>query len=309
MSEAEELTLKNIVEKLHELKTIATAKKYYPRIIMIYNNVPGKTLRDKFMNDKKVIEWIKNNESLKTESSKRGYYSAYLFVLSEFGFPATKRKLVSNLIRDSSENNIVYQKQKLIDEQMPLSDAKETFERIEEMYKNFIDNMDPVKYDENRMYAAYLHLIIHYGVIRNSELVHVMVFDGDSHVPNFINRSKKVLTIRDHKIYKAQPIKELILDDKFMDIIKPAKGALFFQGSSKKTNVGGINLYSSTEGLTKRLKKAIGLDHYELRKMKTSIVLATNNMVQIRKLAYIQGHSIMTQYEHYNKYNKAEEED
>jgi len=298
----EQLTLENIKARLYDLLANATAKVYYDRILKIKNKFPSKNLRDSFINEKKIIDWIETNPSFKTNSTKRAWLSAYLFVLSEFSFPVTKRKTVSKRVQTSAKKSIIDQRIKLEEELVPLKDAEDTFEKLKVMYDGYKEKMGD-KYDTNRMYAAYLHIILNYGAIRLSELVEVIIMNGDSKLSNFINREKKVLIIRDHKNVKYQPIKEIILDDEFMKIIKPATNALFFTGKS------GNNLYNTADGLSKRLAKEIGYGHYDLRKMKSSIAIANGNIQAIEKLERVQGHSLATQLNYYNKYSKKASED
>jgi len=293
----ENFSLEDIKTRLYDLLSPSTAKAYYDRILKIKKKFDSKNLVDSFIDEDKIINWIQTNPAFKSSSTMRAYLSAYLFVLSEFCFPVPKRKIVQALIQKSIKKSIIEQKDKLQNEQMPLKEAEETFEKLKIMYDDYKDKMSDI-YDTNRMFAAYLHLILNYGVIRLHELVQVVIIDGESQLPNFINRKNKMLVIRDHKTIKKRSIKEIVLDDEFMSIIKPASNALFFTGKSS------FKLYNTADGLSKRLAKEIGIGHYELRKMKSSLIIASGDISAIEKLEMIQGHSLATQMDYYNKYSK-----
>ena len=143
--------------------------------------------------------------------------------------------------------------------------------------------------------------------MRNSEFASIIIADGVSNADNYINRKTGLLTIRDHKTKKTQPLKEIQLDKHFMEIIKPAHNAIFFSGGVNGKSGG--NLFGSGDGLQKRIQRELGLDNYEVRKAKTSIELSKpNNAKGVARLAEIQGHSVDTQLSFYNNYKDGDKD-
>ena len=305
------ISLEGIRSKLSDLKSQSTAKAYYDRIFYMYNEFhkkePLKTLRELFDNSKMVIDYIqrggKHGNQLRSLSSKRGYLSAYLSLLVEFDFDSEKRKLVSSIIKDQIKESYVEQKQNI--QVHDIDVAKDTFKKLEVMYQEYYSKMSKDNYDINRMWAAYLYLVLNYGVLRNAELSSILVSTGESQHDNYINKATGELIIREHKTKASNPERRYKLDSKFMSIIAPATHALMFSGKPQK-NVSGGNFYNTPDGFKKRINRDLKIDNYELRKMKVSIELSKkNNMKAIEALSEFQGHSLQTQYDYYNTYKQS----
>ena len=305
-----EITLENIREKLTGLKAKTTVRAYYSRLEQMYNEFRGKTkdtIRTVFEDDKKVIDWVVSGGGgkFKSVSAKRGYLSAYLFLLINYDFDIKKRRKVQAIIKEQMIEDKLAQNDKIKNTHFDLKEAKQMFKKIDDLYEHhysmmFAFDRDEV-YDIHRMWAAYLYFVLNYGVLRNSEFASIIIADGVSNADNYINRKTGLLTIRDHKTKKTQPLKEIQLDKHFMEIIKPAHNAIFFSGGANGKSGG--NLFGSGDGFQKRIQRELGLDNYEVRKAKTSIELSKpNNAKGVARLAEIQGHSVDTQLSFYNTY-------
>ncbi len=294
-------TVKDIESKLYNLLSKSTAKIYYTRILKIIEIFPEERVRDIFSDNKRIIDWVYGNPKFKTTTTHRAWLSAYLFVLSEFDFPIPMRRSISTLIHASVKKSMIDQKEKLVDELLSPKIARNTFKNLKNKYDSYKKAIIPDKYTPSSMYAMYLYLVIHYGVIRLSELISVQIIDGESENPNYINRKKQLLIIRDHKTMKYLPIKEIELDDEFMGLIKHAENLFVTARGNKR--------YDTADGLDKRLYKELGISHYELRKMKSSLAIASGDIPAIERLEQVQGHNLSTQLNYYNKYAKSAADD
>lgn len=294
----DELTIESIEERLNETKSSSTVKSYFQKIRTIAKAIEGDSLREKFEKRNEIVKWINANPSLKTNATRRAYLSAYKFVLDEFGFRAIDRNAIKNLVRDSAELGVIEQKKKMEQDEIPIEEAEDMLKDLKELYELYKESMSPDVYDHRRSIATFLHLVINYGVLRPSELYKMTVHDGDSTNPNFINRENRVMIIREHKTKANQPIKEIILDDAFMELIKPCKKFIFPMKNGRP--------YASPDGFSKMIVSKVGTDYYDMRKMKTSLVLDKGDNNEILKLSKIQGHSVQTQLDYYNKYKRGE---
>ena len=150
-----------------------------------------------------------------------------------------------------------------------------------------------MKEQKNDIFA---HMVLNYGVLRPDELYNMKVLDEDNDEDNYINVETQTMVINKHKTIKNYGVKRIKLDDKFIDMVYEKLGGHVFTNLNNEP-------YQTGKGLTDMIVRQYGCTIYDIRKMKTSIVLKDGNEVEREKLAKFQGHDVSTMVSYYKTYN------
>jgi hypothetical protein len=148
-----------------------------------------------------------------------------------------------------------------------------------------------------------LKLYIEYGVLGSSEFINCLITDNDDNNKiNYINIKSKNLFINIHKNYKKKKGPKIIaLDDALLKYIKPGLDKYLISNKNGE-------LYKSSSSFAKFFKNTFSeYNIYDLRRAICSRTIEEGITSKIKKLEYIQGHTIGVMLEFYNVYSKKRE--
>jgi len=119
---------------------------------------------------------------------------------------------------------------------------------------------------------------------------------------NYINVNTKKIIVRNHKTDESQKDRIIDIEDKkLLGILKKGLGKYFI------TDKNG-ELFKTSSKYGEYFKGLFNYAPYDLRKAHTSKIIKEciedRNTEKLERLAYIQGHSLNTMLNHYNKYNQ-----
>lgn len=298
--EATPLPVNEVLARIKEKFSYDTNRAYEKNLRLILKELnvdiksnPTVDIRPYFNNIDNIIGVV--NAKWTGLSTRKSYYSTVLAILNMFQFPVKDSKKVQKLISNSAiqVNLDTHLRSKLPEMNKPLSEAQAMMDNLQTKYNQLIENLDNSKYSKNNMFAAFLHLILNYGVLRANELVSLVRLPnnvGNIEVNHVLPNGE--IFIYDHKTVKSIGTRSFKTDRTFARIIKNCDGNLF-------TNEKGGS-YANAQGLEKRFFKEFGLRLYDVRKAKVSLMLATKDIKKIKRLEMIQGHSIKTMMTHYH---------
>jgi hypothetical protein len=303
MSNVQNFTLEGAGHKLTELgKSAGTLRSYKGKWEIIAKTFPEKqSLKNGFASVDNVIAFIYAKSE--SPSTRKTYLSAYKALLDLYDYPARTRKKVSELIKQEQENSTIQQAIKNQTPPFSLEDAKEMFQKLDELFKKAIKKASKEKeYGNATMLASYLFLILKHGVLRSDELSSLIISDKPLKDVNSISKTG-VLTIIHHKNEKSLGTVTTKIDKKIIPLISKApEGVPFIHQLSKPVN-GVYTAYQSGDGVSKMLKRQIGYLNHTIRDAKTSIVLNSESPERRQALRHYQMHSLDTQLTHYTKHS------
>ena len=143
---------------------------------------------------------------------------------------------------------------------------------------------------------VFAHLVVNYGVLRPDELYNMKVLEEDNDDDNYININTKTMVINHHKTIKQYGVKRVELDSIIIDMVKPMLGGCIFLNKKGEP-------YETAKGFTDYVRRTYGHTVYDIRKMKTSIVLKDNNENERERVAKFQGHDVSTMISYYKTFN------
>jgi len=107
------------------------------------------------------------------------------------------------------------------------------------------------------------------------------------------------LIINNHKNDRKGP-KVIDLDDKFIKLLKHGSGEYLISNNKNQ-------LYQSSSYISKFFSKTFSYDVYDLRKSICSKVISEGDTEKIKRLEYIQGHTMDVMLKFYNVYSNKED--
>ena len=141
---------------------------------------------------------------------------------------------------------------------------------------------------------------LEYGVLRSSEIINCLITDNDDNNKiNYINIKSKNLVINIHKNDKKGP-KIIELDKTFLKYIKPGLDKYLISNKNGE-------LYKNSSSFAKFFTNIFSYNVYDLRRAISSKTIAEGITSKIKKLEYIQGHTIGVMLEFYNVYSKKQD--
>lgn len=272
-----------------------TADSYFTTMKLVYDHFKNDNLV-KLLNDneKEVIEFLKSKYN--NPSTLKVKMSSILKAYTLLGIQSLLlKKEIEKLLTDVSLK---------IDKDKMMGVNKESVEEARDilakfkLYKKELKSKIGNKWDINAQMFCVLYIYLNYGVIRPQELIDCIILDKEiDEKRNYINLTKKQLVINIHKNNFDGRFKIIDLDDELVDVLKLGLNKYLITQKSGK-------LYESSSGFSKVFYKMFKYNAYDLRKVISSLAIASGDAERIKRLEYIQGHALSTILDHYNKYSK-----
>jgi len=235
---------------------------------------------------------IKKINAIYSHQTQKSHYSALLKYLNVFNLQNDKQTEIKNKLSDLRKQVSINNSEKPTDE---IQNAIKKWNLLIDEYKKILSEHNFKTYDK---YLSLLHFFIYYGILRPSELAIIYIsYDDDETKDGCISINKKQLIIRKHKTVKSTGTRIINLKDDFINLIKNNVNNYLFTNSKNKQHTA-----NSINKLLNNLFKKYDCTLYDLRKIKTSLTLKTNDIEAIKTLENIQGHNLKTQLEYYKTY-------
>ena len=296
-----------LLEEMTKILKEQTTKKntfdnYYRCLMDVYNHFKLNNINELLRtNENEIIKYIETKyENSSTIKSKLcGIYKCYKVLniksdlfknkIEEYKYKTQTQtdKAKNENKKDEDEGN------KMIEE------FEKHYKELEQKIKNDLSLLTEWK-QEAQLFCL-LKLYLQYGVLRSSEIINCLITDNDDNNKiNYINIKTKNLVINIHKNDKKGP-KIIELDDEFLKYIKPGLDKYLI------CNKNGL-LYKNSSSFAKFFKNTFSeYNVYDLRRAICSRTIEEGITSKIKKLEYIQGHTIGVMLEFYNVYSKKQE--
>jgi hypothetical protein len=246
--------------------------------------------------DKEMIDYIVNKyKDIKTQKTKICcVYKCYkLLNIENELFKTTIKDYIKPIMIENDKEK--QENKKALSEAIEMIDYFETREtEINETIISTPSLLD--EWSSEVQLSCLLKLYLNYGVLRPGELLDCKIVNNETLETNYIDISKKQLIINVHK-NDIKGSKTIDLDDRFIKLVSKGLGKYLIQRKDKK-------LYKSTSSFTKFFKRMFNdYTPYDLRKAISSKCIHDNDLEEIAKLEYIQGHSLKNILDYYNVYD------
>ena len=261
----------------HKPFTVSTKKSYKNCMKNIHKHFNLDDYTQLLKEPKLLIDYI--YKAYDKDSTKKNHLSCLLFLIKSF-CPNDDNEIKITDLNKILLNNLTTQRSNKMDE------GKQYIGKAYGL-------MAFMKEQKNNIFA---HMVLNYGVLRPDELYNMKVLDEDNDEDNYINVETQTMVINRHKTIKNYGVKRIKLDDKFIDMVYEKLGGHVFTNLNNEP-------YQTGKGLTDMIVRQYGCTIYDIRKMKTSIVLKDGNEVEREKLAKFQGHDVSTMVSYYKTYN------
>ena len=278
-----------------------TFDNYYRCLIDLYNHIKLTDINALLRtNEAEIINYIENKyENSSTIKSKLcGIYKCYKFLNIKSDLFKTKIEEYKYKTQTQTDKAKDANKKDEDEGNKIIEEFKKHYEELELKIKNDLSLLTEWK-QEAQLYCL-LKLYLEYGVLRSSEIINCLITDNDHNDKiNYINIKSKNLVINIHKNDKKGP-KIIELDDTFLKYIKPGLDKYLISNKNGE-------LYKSSSSFAKFFTNTFSYNVYDLRKAISSRTIAEGITSKIKKMEYIQGHSIGVILDHYNVYSKKQE--
>ena len=273
-------------------KTLINYKSQIKKVLKIYEN---EDLNDLFLN--KIDDLMKHAISLSNSlSSQKSYLIVVQNVLKLFKFPDKNIKIIQNKVTEIKKLLTIETDIKKKNQTQTIDEAYKIMEKPFLLYDELKDKLTE-KYDMNRQNASVCFMLKQHGAMRCGELMSIIICKDDNHKhPNYINIDKKLLIINEHKTFKKYGVKNIKLEDEFIDLLKPGIGLNFILNEKRLP-------FKTSGGLSDFIEKHIGEQIYTFRKSICSLVLFNKNIDHIKSVEIFHGHSLQTMIDNYNTFN------
>mmetsp|Transcript_10377 Transcript_10377/g.13550 ORF Transcript_10377/g.13550 Transcript_10377/m.13550 type:complete len:444 (+) Transcript_10377:2383-3714(+) len=276
IEEVKQITYEDIKNKIengnsfltHKPFTTSSKKSYLNSFKNIHNHFKADDYRQLLKDPQPIINFI--YATYDKDSSKKSHTSTLLFILKSFCPNDENEIKICELNKVLSNNLTAKRSNENDDNKLPIGKAYALMEHM--------------KSKKNDVFA---HLVLNYGVLRPDELYNLKVLDTDNDEDNYINISTKMLIINKHKTLRQYGVKRIKMDDEIINMVKDKLGGHVFTNQKNEP-------YETGKGLTDKIKRDYGCSIYDIRKMKTSIVLKDNNETEREQVAKFQGHEVAT---------------
>ena len=296
-----------LLEEMTKILKEQTTKKntfdnYYRCLMDVYNHFKLNNINELLRtNENEIIKYIETKyENSSTIKSKLcGIYKCYkvLNIKSDlFKNKIEEYKYKTETQRDKEKDT---NKKDEDEGNKMIEEFEKHYKELEQKIKNDLSLLTEWK-QEAQLFCL-LKLYLQYGVLRSSEIINCLITDNDDNNKiNYINIKTKNLVINIHKNDKKGP-KIIELDDEFLKYIKPGLDKYLI------CNKNGL-LYKNSSSFAKFFKNTFSeYNVYDLRRAICSRTIEEGITSKIKKLEYIQGHTIGVMLEFYNVYSKKQE--
>ena len=153
-----------------------------------------------------------------------------------------------------------------------------------------------------QMYCV-LKIYLDIGNLRGDEVVDMKILNTDTEDKiNYINTTTKKIIIKNHKTEKSQGTRTIDIEDiKLMGILKKGLGKYLITDKNNEP-------FKTSSKFGEYFKSLFKYTPYDLREALTSKTvrdcLTSGDTETLERLSSIQGHSLSTMLNHYNKYNQ-----
>jgi integrase len=257
--------------------TQSSKKSYKNCFKNIHNHFKADDYRQLLNDPQHIINYI--YETYDKDSTKKNHTSTLLYIMKSFCPNDENEIKICELNKVLSNNLIAKRSNDNDDNKLPIGKAYALMSFMKE------------KKDD-----VFAHLVLNYGVLRPDELYGLKVLDTDNDTDNYINISTKKLIINQHKTLRQYGIKKIKMDDEIINMVKAKLGGHVFTNQKNEP-------YRTGKGLTDKIIRDYGCSIYDIRKMKTSIVLKDNNEIERERVAKFQGHEVATMVSYYKTHN------
>jgi integrase len=282
--EVKPITFEDINETLDNLKNKKNeplAKKTKDSYKNCFKNFNHKFQLDDYTQllkePKPIIEYI--YEKFECDSTKKSHLTVLIKLIKTYCHHEENERMICKLMEVLNNNLVTKQSNKM--------------DKGKKDIKKAYSLMAFMKEQKNDIFA---HMVLNYGVLRPDELYNMKVLDEDNDVDNYINVDTQTMVINKHKTIANYGVKRIKLDDKFIDMVYEKLGGYVFTNLKNEP-------YQTGKGLTDMIIREYGCSIYDIRKMKTSIVLKDGDEVEREKVAKFQGHEVGTMVSYYKTYN------
>jgi integrase len=284
-----------------------TFETYFRTIKDVYTHFKIIDIRELLITkEQEIINYIETKYIKKLSTKKNKvccFYKAYklLNIESEL-FKKTIEKYRIKLIIQIDEDKDI--KKQTIDEgEKIINDFNNYLNELKETLSNNHTSGEAItNWTQDTQLYALLKIYLTYGVLRPSEIIDCKITDTDDNNDkiNYINLKTKKIVINNHKNDRN--------GSKIIDITDPHLIKVLRLGLNNNliTKNDG-KLYQSSSAFSKFFKSKYYYNVYDLRKAISSKCIALGDVEQIKRLEYIQGHSLETILNHYNQYSKEKE--
>jgi integrase len=285
-------------EKIKKKNTIDT---YYRIIRDIYQHFKPLDMNDLLRTkEKQIIDYIEEEykKNIKTIKAKlSGIKMAYKILKID-------ALLIENKIQEYGTKIKIEEDKSKEENRKPVEEGEKILnyfnEELEKLSIEILEDTNIInRWDTEVQLYCLLKIYLNYGVLRASEIIDCKITDTDDNHDkiNYINIKSKKMVINNHKTDRAGK-KEFLLDDKLINILKQGLGKYLITNEDKQ-------LFKSSSTFSKFFKEKFN-DYvvYDLRKAISSKCIAEGDFEKIKKLEYIQGHSLEVILKNYNTYSK-----
>jgi hypothetical protein len=264
-----------------------TLKSYLSRYKTLFNEDDNLSEMD----IDKLISFIDTKTT--SPSTKKSYYSTIKFLLSYFNFD-------NELVERMTALNMKMGDQVTIDNdkkpKQSIDIAYDGIKTLQEKHDELLTQISD-EYDHKRSMCALSYLLLNFGAERPAELMKVVIRDTDDDELNYVNITTKQMVINEHKNKnKSKQARVFDLDDKFIDLVKSGIGLHLILKETKNEGYGNV------DSMKAMVLKFLNVNIYEIRKMKASIAIKNKPVEEVQELSKVQGHSLQTMKESYQKY-------
>ena len=226
---------------------------------------------------KPIIDYI--YEKFESDSTKKSHLAVLILLIKTYCHDEENERMICKMMKVLCNNLETEQSNKM--------------DKVKQDIGKAYGLMAFMKEQKNDIFA---YMVLNYGVLRPDELYNMKVLDEDNDEDNYINIITGYMVINKHKTLKQYGVKRIDLDDEFINMVKDKLGGYVFKNTKNEP-------YKTGKGLTDMIIRQYGCSIYEIRKMKTSIVLKDNNEKEREKVAKFQGHDVSTMVSYYKTYN------
>ena len=257
-------------------------------------------------NEQEIIYFIedKYKTSLSSISSKLcGVLKCYTVLSLEsklFKERIQHYKTLLKVKKDADKEKLT-DKKNIEDGEEILNHCKNEMDKLGDTLKNDINLLN--SWDITAQMYCVLKIYLEIGNFRGGEIVDMKILDTDTEDKiNYINVKTHKIIIRNHKTEKSQKERMIDIEDKkLLNILKKGLGKYLITDKNKEP-------FKTSSKFGEYFKSLFKYTPYDLREALTSKTvrdcLTSGDTETLERLSSIQGHSLSTMLNHYNKYNQ-----
>ena len=257
-------------------------------------------------NEQEIIYFIedKYKTSLSSISSKLcGVLKCYTVLSLEsklFKERIQHYKTLLKVKKDADKEKLT-DKKNIEDGEEILNHCKNEMDKLGDTLKNDINLLN--SWDITAQMYCVLKIYLEIGNFRGGEIVDMKILDTDTEDKiNYINVKTHKIIIRNHKTEKSQKERIIEIEDKkLINILKKGLGKYLITDKNNEP-------FKTSSKFGEYFKSLFKYTPYDLREALTSKTvrdcLTSGDTETLERLSSIQGHSLSTMLNHYNKYNQ-----